>query len=391
VKQLVCMQEPCSCRPLLLQHPMGLRQQCNFGETPGCCADNLLPHTCPADETEWTCGRTECNGRTVVRCEADGCNQCSTILYDKQDRVIPNNLCRVRLDDEITAMCANVQCPASAAESPCPPRPSCYPADWKLECIVDPCTCRAIWIDQDVRKKAECADQIRPVCVDQKDCPKDFACPSIDPNMAAQIGPDILAQLICVQEVCSCRPTLQLPSSLPPGFRLPCKGGECCADGQGPQYCNPAATNNICANVECSGMLVDECYSDPCNDCEIVLKNKRGVVIPNQQCRVPLDESIICPSVECPPEPDEGLQCGPPPAACPADWQLRCVRDPCVCSRRIWVDEDVRLASPACLQALAPPCVPQSACPAKFSCPGLPEGSPLCVQEKCTCRPVRAS
>jgi len=77
--------------------------------------------------------------------------------------------------------------------------------------------------------------------------------------------------------------------------------------------------------------------------------------------------------------------CGARPSACPADWNLRCIRDPCVCSRSIWVDEDLRIAEPACTAAVEPACA--TSCPTQFSCPGL--APPLkCIQERCTCRPI---
>lgn len=67
---------------------------------------------------------------------------------------------------ELTLKCApQVVCPPEAAEQPCPPRPNCYPDDWKLECVIDPCTCKTIWIDQDVRAQPDCAQQIVPECV----------------------------------------------------------------------------------------------------------------------------------------------------------------------------------------------------------------------------------
>jgi hypothetical protein len=52
-----------------------------------------------------------------------------------------------------------------------------------------------------------------------------------------------------------------------------------------------------------------------------------------------------------------------------------------VCNRSIWVDEDLRIASAACSQALIPPCA--TSCPANFTCSAKP---PLrCLQDPCTC------
>mmetsp|Transcript_20443 Transcript_20443/g.28749 ORF Transcript_20443/g.28749 Transcript_20443/m.28749 type:complete len:1085 (+) Transcript_20443:25-3279(+) len=385
LKQLVCVQQPCTCQPILQPPKDNFRMPCE-GQA-DCCPDGLESLECPYEQASWTCSKVSCGDRQARNCVADGCNQCALKIFDAEEVQIPHQQCSVRLDEEIASMCSKVVCPTDPASMTCPPRPACYPEDWKLDCIVDPCSCRAIWIDQDVRSKIECADQLRPACVEPQDCPKEYQCQDLDPEIMANLGSDVLKTLICVQEPCTCRPIFTTPDLLPAGFRLPCLEGACCADGQGPAVCNPSHASQTCARAECSGSAVGKCVADGCNQCNVAILDAAGRQLPSGQCRLPLDISGICPNVECP-RLDTPITCGPKPAACGDDWNLRCIRDPCVCNRFIWVDEDIRFASTECTEALVPPCVPASQCPSSgWACPnGIPQE--FCMQEPCTCRPV---
>lgn len=386
--QLVCKQEPCSCRPLLLQPEYGVRASCEVGLDPGCCAaDGLAAVQCPTAEAAWTCSKVQCEGVQVAECLADGCNHCSTRVVDVDGKEIDHQQCKVRLDQEISQMCSRVQCPADVVTVACPPRPPCYPADWQLECIIDPCSCRAIWIDQDIRKKPECAGSIHPQCVPAEECPLSFECEELDPGLLASLDPAIVESLVCVQEPCSCRTVPIVP---PPGYRFPCKAGQgqpCCPGGVGALAC-PAQIKKSCAMIECeAGISLGECEPDSCSSCELVLKDIFGQVIPPTKCRIPFDHSLFCAHSPCP-AASSLLRCPDRPSACGKDWNLRCIVDPCVCSRKIWINEDVRIPSPQCEAAVVPACLDQADCPADFACPpGVPEGIP-CVQEQCTCRPI---
>jgi hypothetical protein len=243
-----------------------------------------------------------------------------------------------------------------------------------------------MWIDQDVRTSLspQCSKQIATPCMKPEDCPKDFECSDVTPDALARMDPATKKALVCIQEPCTCRPVTTNPAMLPPGFRLPCKGDKCCTDGKGPAVCPPQLAQISCGVVKCGDTAIGSCEADGCNGCNIKVTGKNGKVIDPANCRLPLNESAICPGVVCPPA-SGAPQCGPRPSQCPNDWKLRCIRDPCVCTRSIWVDEDLRIAEPACTTALQPQCA--SSCPTQFSCPGL--NPPLrCIQEPCTCRPI---
>lgn len=388
-KQLICTQEVCSCRPVLTPPVYGLRQACKSGDA-NCCPDGFLKAQCPSQQAEWTCSRLACNGTTAAQCQPDGCNQCQLNVLDKDKKVIPQGKCRLKLGEEMKSACAGVQCPASSKTAACPPRPSCYPADWALECIVDPCSCRSLWVDQDVRSTIppQCSKQIATPCITPDQCPKNFNCTDITPEVAAKLDPKVRASLVCIQEPCTCRPVSTAPNMLPRGYRLPCNDQQadkkCCADGQGPAVCPTELAAVACANVQCDGVKVSSCAADGCNSCAVKVTGPNNSPIAAGKCRLPLNESAICPGTVCPPQ-NAAPDCGPRPTACPSDWRLRCIRDPCVCTRSIWVDEDLRVAEQACAAAIEPPCA--TTCPTTFSCPGL--NAPLkCVQERCTCRPM---
>lgn len=388
LKQLVCKQAPCTCMPTLQPPPTNFRLPCTAQSNSSCCSDGLVPLECPADQAAWTCSNVQCNGVTAANCVADGCNQCGLKIFDAKNSLIDHKQCKVSLDSTIASMCSKVTCPVNPNMS-CPPRPACYSSDWKLDCIVDPCTCRAIWIDEDTRAKPECADSLQPPCVAAADCPVNFGCSELDPATLANLGAEA-ASLICIQEACTCRPVFTTPALLPPGYRLPCKGGSCCADGKGPQVCDPAHARQICTRVNCGTRPVKDCLADGCNKCNVNFFDAASKQIPSAQCRLPLNTSAICPNVTCPAVTGTADgKCGAKPAACGSDWALRCVRDPCVCSRYVWVDEDTRFASVECTAAITPPCAAADACPKKGSwhCPnGVTDDN--CIQETCTCRPI---
>jgi hypothetical protein len=384
-KQFICTQEICSCRPVLTPPVYGIRQPCGAAD-PNCCPDGLLKAQCSVQQAQWTCSQLTCDGATPDQCRPDGCNQCQLDVLDKAQQIISKGKCRLELDAQMKTACAKVQCPASSRTAACSPRPSCYPSDWALNCIVDPCSCRSLWVDQDIRSNIAppCRNQIVAKCLTPEECPQNFECTDITPEIAARLDPQVKASLVCIQEPCTCRPISTSPNMLPPGFRLPCKGAKCCADGKGPLVCPAEITALACPTVQCQGVKISSCDSDGCNNCAIKLTGPNGTPIAPTLCRLPLNESSICPGTVCPPM-NNAPNCGPRPSACPADWNLRCIRDPCVCSRSIWVDEDLRIAETACATAVEPPCA--TTCPTQFSCPGL--NSPFrCIQERCTCRPI---
>jgi len=229
----------------------------------------------------------------------------------------------------------------------------------------------------------QCSSAIQ-TCTAQSDCPKQFQCDPLPASAQQQIPPQFQQQLVCAQQQCTCQPSLNPPSF---GFRQPCQGkgaANCCPDNLAPAQCPPQLAQ-ACKTVQCdNGITVSSCNADGCNKCVLVVKGKNGAAVTPGACRIPFNESSVCPGVVCPPATG-APNCGTRPTACPSDWKLRCIRDPCVCTRSIWVDEDLRVPDSACSAAIQPPCA--TTCPSKFSCPGLP--SPLkCMQQKCTCQTV---
>lgn len=389
--QLDCVQETCSCKPILAAPAFGVRDQCTDDEIEAeqCCKDGLTASPeCPEGAAQFNCERVSCEV-DAANCAVDGCNSCGLIILDPEGEPIPHEKCKVDLTSEMYAMCATVTCPPGVEDLVCPPRPACFPEDWKLTCIVDPCACRAIWVNEDTRNLSPtCDSKIRAPLVDVKDCPKDYYCPPIDQGLLDSLeDPAIADRLTCVQEPGTCRPILTAPEWLPIGFRLPCgenRGRECCDDGEGPVSCAAGVAENTCANSVCNGKQPASCKSNGCNQCNVQLFDEEGSEYDVFDCTMPVGESKACADVVCPEDP--GIDCPPRPDECPEDWHIRCIRDPCTCNRKIWVDEDVRFTPKICSDALIAPCTDD--CPTDFSCPDLPEFGFACVQEKCTCRPV---
>lgn len=397
VEQLECRQEDCSCKPILSAPSYGVRAKCTEDEIAGdrCCADGLKSSPeCPQDVAKYNCARVTCNeGVQAENCAVDGCNNCGLTIIDTNGTPIDPALCRVDLTTELETICQTVACPKSAEELGCPERPSCFPDDWQLKCVLDPCACRTIWINEDVRSVSKaCENTLRGPPVEPEDCPQEYTCPSVEPEILAQLqatDPELLNDLICVQEPFTCRPVLVTPDVLPPNFRLSCgenHGRDCCEDGKGPQACSSRVEKGTCAVSVCNGERPASCISDGCDGCSVTLLDKNDVPYAAGECSIPFDPEQACPGVSC---PDDTFvaPCPPRPDACPGDWQLRCIRDPCACNRHIWVDEDVRFTTPQCTAAISPPCATE--CPVDFSC-GDEKALPgqTCIQEQCTCRPV---
>jgi len=388
LSQLECSQDQCTCRPIYTAPSTGVRTVCE-PDSPGCCEDGLLPSPqCSAAEAQQACTRVVCEGVEADSCVADGCQSCGLTIWDADANQIDSTKCKVNVIDELADACGGVVCPDEVIQNAnCPPRPSCYPDDWKLECILNPCTCRTMWVSEDVRRvPATCSATIVPEPVDSKDCPKEFSCLQASADTEARVPDEVEDAMICVQEPGSCRPVQALPEWLPPGFRLPCKESECCEDGEGPLVCPRQNAETACEFVLCDGIKPATCASDGCDQCNIVYLNEKNQPYDLAKCAVPFDSSAYCPGVSCENiEPTE--DCPSRPDTCPGDWKLKCVQDPCSCFRKIWVDEDVRLSSTECSSAIVPACVAPDDCPKNFECENLPFGG-RCIQEPCTCRPV---
>lgn len=87
LKQLVCKQEPCTCRPVLLQPENGIRSTCDPLSNPNCCVDGLEPLLCKQETAAWTCSKVQCEGASAVNCVADGCNNCGLNVLDVSGQV----------------------------------------------------------------------------------------------------------------------------------------------------------------------------------------------------------------------------------------------------------------------------------------------------------------
>lgn len=387
---------------------------CDFPHDPHCCPDNHLEEECILKNLQMFCKYVKCEGAQVAHCTANPCEQCTVRMKDANNNTIDPATCSLELPDynHCTAY-AEVTC-HETDEPDCGSLPSACPSNWNARCVTDACSCKPIWMNEDVRNpKEECLRSLVAECVVEEECPKEFTClPPKEEIMSRRDFSEGFG-LQCIQEPCTCVPMwhmydINVGPLVIPGFTEICKEEEeeCCeVDGQTfkPKNCTQVLEINdqMCKDMTCDADIDrSTCSADVCNDCNLQVKSKSGDLVDMKTCsfRESPTSCDLTPAVDC--NMTGPYDCGPYPVACPKDWNIKCVLDPCVC-RPYWFDMDVRFTKETCKMALEPPCIPYEECPI-FNCTDLTEEQQSlisqrdqdlmeCVPQPCTCRPIWVS
>eukprot|EP00463_Aulacantha_scolymantha_P003687 TRINITY_DN4572_c0_g1_i1.p1 TRINITY_DN4572_c0_g1~~TRINITY_DN4572_c0_g1_i1.p1 ORF type:complete len:182 (-),score=34.40 TRINITY_DN4572_c0_g1_i1:150-695(-) len=172
----------------------------------------------------------------------------------------------------------------------CGPSPPGCPLDWNARCVIDPCSCKPIWMNEDIRTPSDaCLHSLIAKCVPEDECPMEFECLPSKENFkdTYNLPPEYDVQ--CVMETCTCMPSWKIyeVNSGPlviPGFHQKCTEDEpkCCKPGDyKPNNCTSMIkpSQDRCKSMRCVGVKVNRqtcTIMDPCDDCNIKAMSKKS-------------------------------------------------------------------------------------------------------------------
>jgi len=375
-----------------------------------CCDDGTVEDICVYRNLEMYCKYINCGDVKHTECIADPCNKCIVELQSKDEfnEITKIDSSRCQLELPMYLQCTNgsrVTCPSGLTPD-CGSIPFECGSDWKARCVIDPCSCKSIWMNEDIRPLSDdCLHALMAKCVLEKDCPMEFECLlSAKPILHEhEIG---IWDHQCIQEPCTCVPSwkkykISVGPFVFPGFNAPCTSSDpnCCNAPDGGRYkpknCLRLETYNalVCANITCVNQTIDrnKCETDQCNGCNIKIFNTSGHAVNLSTCYFQETQPEVCrfnKSIKC--DSSKKANCGAWPKHCPEDWNLECVLDPCIC-KPLWRDSDARYTTETCKISMRPPCIPKKECPLLPCTPIdnqlVEEYSLVCVPHDCTCRP----
>jgi len=369
------------------------------------CGNGDVKVACVPESVEYYCKYIKCNGQEPTECKANPCHKCRALLtFDKHP---PGDVhCKLELPEyKKCSKRSTVNCIDNLNPN-CGSRPKECPQDWNLNCIIDPCTCKPTWMNEDLRyPPAACIHALKPKCV--LDCPENFKCEQKE-YIKNRNGLPSTYDLQCVQEACTCIPVwhafnISAGPLFIPRIKEKCSKSSrlCCGDGDDVykrKNCKLIESRNVelCQTIKCAigNLNRSSCKADPCDDCNLQIWTFDGDLVDMSTCnKAEIPIASECPfnkSIHC--GPDIVPNCGEKPSSCPDDWKLECRLDPCIC-KPFWFEIDIRHTSRECLIGLTPPCIPIHECPILPCMPIPPRFRPpgetlVCTPEKCTCRPI---
>lgn len=296
------------------------REACTSEQRGECCSDGFKPMQCADSVVEYVCDKVVCkadDGRTLpVTCGVDPCDNCNVQFTGTDGGRVPVEQCKLKPDP--------VECPVTCPdmEPDCGKRPKDCPSALKLKCIMDPCVCLSLWVDEDVGLPPICTADYVPPCIASDKCPSKFTC---DPLPDHVVVLDVVREhLQCVQEECTCRPVLELACI--PAKRCP-KKFECGTPDFSlyQRFPKDYVDNFECVQEECTcrpilvppeqlqmSECAEECPAD--YDCDELYRGMAKRLDPK------LVEQFICGQNKCTCEPILSRPCLPcetaPPGAC---------------------------------------------------------------------------
>jgi hypothetical protein len=219
--ELQCIQEPCTCVPMWHMYDIdkgpsitpGLRERCTKFED--CCDEDEFYKkkncTSVKKRNEKVCETITCEGKGIIdlsTCESDVCNDCNIKVNYKNGNPVKLGTCSFKELPDTCLFDETIQCPESNKAPKCSVRPSACPKDWNIQCVIDPCVCRPVWANLDVRFTPEtCKRQLEPPCIPYNECPNLPCLPLTEVQLSNFLLENIdIDNLICIPQPCTCIP-----------------------------------------------------------------------------------------------------------------------------------------------------------------------------------------